>query len=109
MRDALRTLWISLVEEKSFPHGCRAFGWIRGGNEINFLQKANGSDPVGAFESETEGDEARRGDTSVQDPKQSAESLWAYYEGILLVAKARRDPEIIRRLGQDSLYLLHVT
>ena len=50
---------------------------------------------------------ARRGDISVQNPQQSAESLWAYYEGILLVAKARRDPEIIRRLGAEAINFLN--
>jgi TetR/AcrR family transcriptional repressor of nem operon len=52
-------------------------------------------------------DAARRGEITVQDPQQSAESLWAYYEGIVLVAKARRDPEVIRRLGQDAVNFLH--
>lgn len=50
---------------------------------------------------------ARRGDISAQNPQQSAESLWAYYEGILLVAKARRDPEVIRRLGSEAINLLN--
>ena len=51
-------------------------------------------------------DAARRGDIETQDPEQSAESLWAFYEGILLVAKARRDPEVIRRLGQNAIQFL---
>jgi TetR/AcrR family transcriptional repressor of nem operon len=52
---------------------------------------------------------ARRGDISTQDPQQAAESLWAYYEGILVVAKARRDPEVIRRLGSEAINFLHPT
>jgi TetR/AcrR family transcriptional repressor of nem operon len=66
------------------------------------------SDATSFFQKAIE-DAARRGDISVRDPQQSAETLWAYYEGILVVAKARRDPEVIRRLGQDALHLLHVT
>ena len=54
-------------------------------------------------------DAARRGDISTQDPQQSAESLWAYYEGILVVAKARRDPEVIRRLGNEAIKFLRPT
>jgi len=64
------------------------------------------SDAASFFQKAIE-DAARRGDISVQDPQQSAEALWAYYEGILVIAKARRDPEVIRRLGQDALHLLH--
>jgi TetR/AcrR family transcriptional repressor of nem operon len=66
------------------------------------------SDATSFFQKAIE-DAARRGDISVRDPQQSAETLWAYYEGILVIAKARRDPEVIRRLGQDALHLLHVT
>jgi TetR/AcrR family transcriptional repressor of nem operon len=66
------------------------------------------SDATSFFQKAIE-DAARRGDISVQDPQQSAEALWAYYEGILVIAKARRDPEVIRRLGQDALHLLHAT
>ena len=66
------------------------------------------SDATSFFQKAIE-DAARRGDISVRDPQQSAETLWAYYEGILVIAKARRDPEVIRRLGQDALHLLHAT
>lgn len=51
-------------------------------------------------------DATRRGDIAVQDPQQSAEALWAYYEGILLTAKARRDPEVIGRLGSEAIQFL---
>lgn len=49
---------------------------------------------------------ARRGDISVSDPEQSAEALWAFYEGAVVLAKARRDPEVIRRLGAEAIGFL---
>ena len=49
---------------------------------------------------------ARRGDIATQDPGLAAESMWAYYEGILLIAKAKRDPEVIRRLGPEAIQFL---
>ena len=52
-------------------------------------------------------DAVRRGDITTTDPGLAAESLWAYYEGILLVAKARRDPEVIRRLGPEAVQFLN--
>ena len=61
-----------------------------------------------AFFREAIEDAARRGDINSSDPQTDAESLWAFYEGILLTAKARRDPEVIRRLGQQAVQFLDV-
>jgi len=66
------------------------------------------SDAISFFQQAIE-DAARRGDIETQDPRQSAEALWAFYEGILLMAKARRDPEVIRRLSQDANNFLNPT
>lgn len=52
---------------------------------------------------------ARRGDITVADTEVAAESIWAYYEGILLIAKARQDPEVIRRLGPEAIRFLTTT
>ena len=47
----------------------------------------------------------RQGDLQL-DPAEAAEALWAYYEGVLLVAKARQDPALIRKLSKSALDFL---
>jgi TetR/AcrR family transcriptional repressor of nem operon len=46
-----------------------------------------------------------RGDLPAIDPGATARAIFAYAEGILMVAKTRNDPELIRDLGQRALQL----
>jgi TetR/AcrR family transcriptional repressor of nem operon len=46
------------------------------------------------------------GELPAIDTTASAGALFAYTEGIMLYAKARNDPELIRRLGKRALRLL---
>lgn len=48
------------------------------------------------------------GELSGIDPHETATALWAYYEGTLVLAKARQDPEIIRDLGDTIIRMLRV-
>jgi TetR/AcrR family transcriptional repressor of nem operon len=47
-----------------------------------------------------------RGDLPAMDIEASARALFAYVEGIMLYAKTRNDPELIRDLGSRALGLL---
>jgi TetR/AcrR family transcriptional repressor of nem operon len=40
-----------------------------------------------------------RGDIAPLDPKATASAMLSFMEGVLLMAKARNDPELVRRLG----------
>lgn len=40
------------------------------------------------------------------DPRASAEAVFAYWEGVVLLAKTRNDPNLILKLGQNTLPLL---
>lgn len=46
-----------------------------------------------------------RGDLPAIDTGVTAQAIFAYVEGILMVAKTRNDPEVIRDLGQRALQL----
>ena len=41
-----------------------------------------------------------RGDIAPQDTRRSAQAILAYMEGVLLLAKAKNDPSVIKKLGQ---------
>lgn len=47
-----------------------------------------------------------RGELPAMDTAASASALFAYTEGIILYAKTRNDPELIRELGKRAVHLL---
>lgn len=47
-----------------------------------------------------------KGDLPDIDTVAAAQSLFAYIEGVMLVAKTRNDPELIRKLGKRALQLV---
>ncbi len=48
-------------------------------------------------------------DLSPMDTRETALALWAYYEGILMLAKARQDLDLLKRLGQRAVRFLQVS
>lgn len=55
-------------------------------------------------------DEAvENGDLAPMDTRETALALWAYCEGILMLAKARQDLDLLKRLGQRAVRFLHVS
>ena len=46
------------------------------------------------------------GDIPELDTHEAAQAIWAYWEGALLVAKSRQDPNLIRRLGKTMMQFL---
>ena len=48
-------------------------------------------------------------DLSPMDTRETALALWAYYEGILILAKARQDLDLLKRLGQRAVRFLQVS
>ena len=46
-----------------------------------------------------------RGDLPAIDTAATARAIFAYAEGLMLYAKTRNDPELIRDLGQRALLL----
>jgi len=47
-----------------------------------------------------------QGDLPDIDPVESAHAIFAYAEGVMLVAKTRNDPEVVRKLGTRALRLI---
>ena len=48
-------------------------------------------------------------DLPPMDTRETALALWAYYEGILMLAKARQDVDLLKRLGQRAVRFLQVS
>ena len=48
----------------------------------------------------------RNGELPHINPRETALATWAYYEGALVLAKARQDPELIRDLGDTYIQML---
>ena len=46
------------------------------------------------------------GELAPMDTREAALALWAYCEGILMLAKARQDLDLLRRLGQRAVRFL---
>ncbi len=55
---------------------------------------------------ETLTEAVEQGDLPAIDPVASARAIFAYAEGIMLVAKTRNDPEVLRELGSHALQLV---
>ena len=55
-------------------------------------------------------DEAvENGELAPMDTRETALALWAYCEGILMLAKARQDLDLLKRLGQRAVRFLQVS
>ena len=48
----------------------------------------------------------RNGELTNIDPRETATAIWAFYEGALVLAKARQEPELIRDLGDTYIQML---
>ncbi len=48
------------------------------------------------------------GTLNMSDIHEAATSLFAYYEGVLLIAKTHNDPEVIRQLTPSALHLIGI-
>lgn len=48
----------------------------------------------------------RNGELENINPQETAVATWAFYEGTLLLAKARQEPELIRELGDTYIRML---
>jgi len=46
------------------------------------------------------------GELAPMDTREAALALWAYCEGILMLAKARQDLDLLKRLGQRAVRFL---
>ena len=55
---------------------------------------------------ETLAEAIAQGDLPDMDPVESAHAIFAYAEGVMLVAKTRNDPEVVRKLGTRALRLV---
>lgn len=49
---------------------------------------------------------AAAGETEGVDPVEAAQALVAYYEGVMVMAKAAADPDVVDRLGHSGLQML---
>lgn len=107
--DSLYRLHRDIKESTGFVPGC-PFGNI--GSEMSTQDEALRSKVDHILSSceqpfvSTLQEAVARGDLPDIDIKASALSLFAYAEGIMLYAKTRNDPELIRDLGKRALNLL---
>ena len=65
-------------------------------------------DVIGRLQTTLDG-AVEAGHLAPMDTRETALALWAYCEGILVMAKARQDLDLLKRLGQRAVRFLQVS